>query len=644
MNKRQKKILCTLIGSAFILSMAEAAAQEQEYNLDEYVVTANRIPLKQAETAASVKVITRDEIEKSGYTRVPEILEKAGLSIFDSGSAGYSQSSVFINGDDRVLVLVDGRKINKENDLGGGKMKLNLNLLPSVKSIERIEIVRGPASSLYGSDAAGGVINIITRKATANETALEMQGGNWGMRNYSLRTEGRENGFGYFITAERRELDHFEYKDARTGQVKRMPNSAVDEDAISVRLDKELSEGRSLSLYLEYINSKKGYFLAPPGYPYHFPTSYEVNRNNTADLTYRWKNRTGADGYFKVYYSSDLREIPNYMEGYPSAVDKWSVTSRTTGTDWQDNWRITDRYDLVGGVSWRQVNVDIPKGGIFNKKIENSALFLENRWRLPADWTLTAGMRHDDYNLFGGQSTVRLTANRKINNDTNIFASWGQVFRTPNIEQLYSTGVPRGNPNLRPETGDTVMIGVNTKLAGNTKLQASIFSSRLDDAIVRVSTNVVGVPYSFDNVSKQKRQGLNLDLTRQLSPLWNISAGYAYVQVQQKVQGAANYTDDPENNQPNGYRFSADYSGGKWDAGLTLRGATGLSRAAFTTSSYWVVDLSAKYKISPDLIASFKVYNLANTAYEVRGVTAPNPIGFYPMAARHFYLGLERRM
>ena len=639
MTKRSQKLVSALVGCTLTLGTMAAAAAEQEYNLDDYVVTANRIPVKKADTAASVTVITRADIEKGGYTRVLEILDKANVSILDCGSAGYFDSAVFINGDDRVLIMIDGRKINKENDVGGGKTKFNLNFLPSVKNIERIEIVRGPASSLYGSDAAGGVINIITRKASKQETSYLVQGGSWGIFNQTLTTEGRENGFGYFITAERKRQDYFEYKDPKTGTVKHMPNSKVEQNAVSVKLDKDLSEGRSLTLYWNYMNSNIGYFLTPPGYKWHFPTAYEINQSNDVDLTYRWKNKTGTDGFFKVYHSADLRDDYHYYENTPYEVDKYSMTSRTNGMEWQNNWKITDNYDVVGGASWRKVTMDIPCTGIYNKEMTDKAMFFENHWRLSDDWNLNAGMRYDQYNSFGSKNTARLAVNHKINKDTNVFASWGQFFRAPIIQELYSLSVPQGNPNLRPETGDTVTLGMNTKLNDKTKIQTSVFSSRIDDAIVRYSD---GFLQTYKNVSKQKRHGFDIHLNHQLSPAWNVSAGYAYVQVREKGQGADSYRNYPTNNQPNGYRLNLEYSQDKWNGQIALRGATGRSLAAFTSSSYWVVDVAADYKVSSDLHAYFKGYNLTNRAYELNGLEGY--AGSFPMAARRFTFGLEQRI
>ncbi|WP_169716777.1 TonB-dependent receptor domain-containing protein [Sporomusa acidovorans] len=103
--------------------------------------------------------------------------------------------------------------------------------------------------------------------------------------------------------------------------------------------------------------------------------------------------------------------------------------------------------------------------------------------------------------------------NRKINNDTNIYASWGQFFRAPIVEELYSLGLPMGNPDLRPEKGDTVTLGMNTKLSTGTNLQASVFSNRLDDAIVwQPATSIL----AWNSGCKAKHRRLFVAMIRQV--------------------------------------------------------------------------------------------------------------------------------
>lgn len=156
-NKLGNKVVVAMVSGVLLFPLpvfaAPATSPQEEFSLDEYVVTASRIPVKLSETAANVTVITAKEIEKGGFTRVTEILEQTNVIITDVGAGAAGVSSVAINGDDRVLIMVDGRKLNREYFIGMGKTRVNLNQLPSVKNIDKIEIVRGPSSTLYGSDA-----------------------------------------------------------------------------------------------------------------------------------------------------------------------------------------------------------------------------------------------------------------------------------------------------------------------------------------------------------------------------------------------------------------------------------------------------------------------------------------------------------
>lgn len=640
MDRVSNKIAGMMIGGVLLFGLpasatAEEAAQ-QDFSLDEYVVTANRMPVKLSETAANVTIITSDDIQKGGFTRITEILAQTNIGVDDIGAGSAGVSAVTINGDDRVLILVDGRKINREYFIGMGKTRVNLNQLPSVKNIERIEIVRGPASALYGSDAAGGVVNIITRKADKASTSLSLQSGSWGQRNSTFTTEGKDAGFGYRITAERKNQDDFEYKDAKTGKVVTMPNSYYEQDAVTMRLDQELSDGRSLSLYLEHMDGKAGYGLMPPSYSQHHATAYETTLENNMDITYHWGKN--AEDFIKVYHNAADYEI---HKGSDTNQPDKSLTSRTTGAEWQQKWDLNDRYELLGGLEWRKITVDAPTDGINNKDLSNQAVFIENRWKLPSAWTVTAGMRYDDHNVFGGKSTARVTANRELNSNTNMYISWGQVFKAPNADELYGQSQAIGNPNLKPETGDTITLGLNTKLADDIQIKTSIFSSRINNAISYYPIDSTYMYWKFANLQEQKRSGLDISLTKQLPPYWNVTAGYAYVQVKNKDQGDADYYLNPANGQPNGYRLNLQYECDKWDAGLALRGASGRSLEAYTASSYWVLDLAAGYQINKNLRVYAKAYNLTNRAYEVRSESGTQ--GAFPMAARHWYFGVEQR-
>lgn len=646
MRKRKKQLVAIFLGSVLLLGGWEAVCaaaeqeQEQEFSLDEYVVTASRIPVKLTQTAANVTVITQEEIEQGRFASVPEILGETGVTIKSTGAA--LSSSVVINGDYRVLILVDGRKINNDF-ISTDRDAINLDLLPSVKNIERIEIVRGSGSSLYGSDAVGGVINIITRKATEANTSFSTEFGSWGLRRYSFKTENKVGDIGYLITAERKRQDDFEYKDYQTGKVKRMANSYVDQDTLTLRLDKELSDGRSLTLYLDHSDNRWGNSHMAPGMPYHFPTAYKTELLNNVALTYRWNQESGRDSSFTIYRNYTHFILHKYMEGYSSERTR-DFTNGVTGAQWQQTWQLNKNNMLTGGAEWRRAHV--VERELENETVSDKAIFIEDRWQLPSNWMLTAGTRYDNNSNFGGKTSSRVSLNREMNKYTNVYASWGQFFKAPFVEELYGGGAEYlSNPNLRPESGDTITVGINTQLSKDTKVQASVFRSRVKDAIVWTAPATPGDLWTLDNLANEKKYGGEISLSHKLSPYWNMSVGYSYLKMKKKDDDDSDYYDDPDNSHPHGYRLNVKYNQDKWNAGLSLRGATGRSLNGFTSDRYWVVDINADYQVNSNLHAYFKVYNLTNRAYELTGsYSTAGYAGGFRSPARHFRFGVDYKL
>lgn len=654
-NKHKKKLLCSLISGAVLLSTsgivaAEEASTEQNYNFDEYIVTANRMPVKITEVAANVTVITQEEIEKGGFTNVPDILSKSNVELQTNGKS----TVPVLNGDDRVLILVDGRRMNWDHLVisGNSHAGVNLDVLP-VKNIERIEIVRGPASSLYGSDAVGGIINIITRKAKTPSTSIASEFGNWGLRRYSLTTEGRENGIGYLITAEKKKRDSFEYKNPKTGKNEISRDSQLDQEYMTVKLDKEFNNGNSLSLQVEHGDDESGFGIPNASYPgWQYPGGYRKLVDNNVALTYHWGQDKGAENFFRVYRNESDQE---YLGG---ALSNSVAKLYANGFNWQETWQLSKGHTLTGGADWREEHIN-DKISI-NQGYTNKALFLENRWSLANNWSVTAGTRYDDHSTIGDNTTSRVTVNKELNATTNVYASWGEYSKNPTLFDLFvDNGWTIGNPNLKPESGTTTTIGINTKLGDGTKLQASVYSSRLKNALEfayghdsnssdPAASYIPGygyyVPGYYYNVSNEKRQGLDLNLSRELSPQWNIGVGYTYTKTEIKDSTSVDYVNYSRNSQPNGYRLNVQYDQDQWNAGLTLRSATGRSLKEFTSKSYVTLDMIVNYKINPDTRIYLKGYNLTNKGYELTPAGDFGTAGCYPMPGRNFYLGVEHRM
>ena len=171
MKKMSKGMLVTALicGAVYMGATPVYANDVQEFTLDEYVVTAARTETKLVDTPANISVVDAKTIEERHYQDVSEVLKDVpGTTVVDNG-VGASEKVIRLNGDDRVLVLVDGRRVS--TDIGStsyGRNNMDMNQLPDVGLIERIEVLKGAGGALYGSEAVGGVVNIITKKADRN--------------------------------------------------------------------------------------------------------------------------------------------------------------------------------------------------------------------------------------------------------------------------------------------------------------------------------------------------------------------------------------------------------------------------------------------------------------------------------------------
>ena len=230
-----KKHLCMPVTAALTLGMmslggAHAFASDtgepaDEHSLGETVVTATRTPLSVRQAPANVAVITAQEIEQNHYRSASEALEHVNGVVVDRASG---EEYVRLNGDDRVVVMVDGVRLNNDQGVVNGRAGVDLRMIPSVKNIKRIEVVKGAGSALYGSDAIGGVVNIITKRAAKEQTELDLRTGSWGTHGYELSHAGTDGTLSWQLTAGIDRSSYMRYK-GTDGKTHRMPSSGLCE-------------------------------------------------------------------------------------------------------------------------------------------------------------------------------------------------------------------------------------------------------------------------------------------------------------------------------------------------------------------------------------------------------------------------------
>lgn len=609
------------------------AAKAPETGKDEtIVITANRLKNTKADTPADVTVITSQQITDRGYRTVTDALEDVpGARVLDASGPAF-QRRVILNGDDRVVVMVDGRRVNNSMGLTGGKSTFDANTLPGVSMIERIEVVKGGASTLYGADAVGGVINIITKTPEETTGTVHVGYGSWGTQDLGLSFGGKQNKTGFQVGVNRNKASYLKYKDTN-GDTKRWDGqSDYTQDAISLKLTQDFTKSDGLTVNYDYSNLDGNFRYGL--YNYGIPNNdqrHTTKKTNNVGVRYDWNRDAGNSGYVQAY-----RNYYAYTNFGTFSNNDGDMNETDWGLEGQQNFVLSDTNTLVAGLEYRNAKVD--HVGIYTDgKYNNKALFLQDQWKFAPTWQLNTGVRYDDHSKAGNRTTGSVAMNKKFSKDSNAYISWNFVFRAPTTDDLfYRDPFMRGNENLKPETGNVWSAGYNFKIDPKTDVGITGFYSQLNDAIGWAN---YGDYWQAENINKQKKRGMSLSVTHKLNKLWELNAAYTYVKVEDDKNDGKGYVKDV-NYAPNYYQAGVRYHDTKWNVSLTGRGGSGLSGEKYGEHNYFTLDLAARYKFTHNWTGFANFYNLNNAAYaEYSGVF--NNQDIYPMPGRRIIVGAE---
>lgn len=627
-------VMVSLLAGTTLVWGGTAFAQEdlQEFALEDMVVTATRTESKVVDVPVNTTVISAEKIADRHYLDVADALKDVpGANVLDTGVGAY-EKKVVLNGDERVLVLVDGKRVNI--DMGTmSRASYDLNQMPDVSLIERIEVVKGHGGALYGSDAVGGVINIITKKMDHSYGKVSMGFGSHQARDAKAMYTIKEGKTGVMVAASKYKQGYHEYKDAKTEANKRWPvASTYENEKVSVKLSQELSETSNLELGYDFskFEGVRSYSTKAKS------ASFSNKKTNDFYAKYDWTVNDKDQGFIQLYRNK---------YDYYNAGDMYETD---TGFEAQQNITLSDNNRLVVGASYRKAKALNATSYTAEKSINNKAVFVSDQWEFAPSWTLDAGVRYDKHSTAGSKTTWSAGLNKKFDENSHAYFNWGQVFKAPTLDDLYYYSVMEwgsskyenyGNPNLKPEKGDTWTIGYGTKIADKTSVNISYFQSKLEDAIDWDTTYSANGSVSIArNVDKQKKNGMELSVGHELNDNWDLEASYTYIRVKNNDNGSGYVRD--ANYIPNMYRFGVRYHDDLWNADLFLRGGSGADKSAYVDSKYMTLDMSVAYKATKDLSFYAKGYNLFNKAYaESAGVNGGTYT--YPAQGRRFIIGAE---
>lgn len=575
---------------AMSLSGVAHAQVQPDQAVAETVVTATRTPMRLDETLSDITVITKAQLQSMGPGRtVVEVLQRlAGVQINSNGGRGQSQS-VFIRGSEskHTLVLIDG--VRHGSVANGSPSFANIPL----ELIERIEVVKGPASSLYGSEAIGGVIQIFTKRGSQAQQGLAKSASvTLGQRRHKSADAsllGQQAGWNYQLGLAR-VVDHGFSARKTTDPIQ------SDEDgfgqtsfnlgvgyAINPDWRAEASLVRSTGR-ARFDASDRTLFM-----PFVNMTTSVSQVGLQGALTERWTT------HVKVSESMD-RQVN--LDG------SWNSYSQSTQRELKWDQHITTSVgNALLGIERLEQKIDsgtpvaTPTSRSINAILAGLTGSIDRH-----SWQLSA--RRDDNSQYGAETTYGLHYGYEAVEGLRVFTGHGKSMRAPTFDDQFSTwSAPyTGNPNLTPEKSRNYEFGVNLQ-RGAHQAKWLRYDNRVCDLIAAGTTHKINVP------GETRLRGWTAEYAFH-APSWQLTTGYDWLKARQ-ADGQV-----PVGRATSQVRVALDKDVGSWKLGVTaLRAAERKDFTGIMLDAYATVDLSARYQVSKDVALQMKLANATDRQY-----------------------------
>lgn len=611
-SKHNRNIgLAALLFSTLALASpahAEDIEATEEYVWDTILVTAQRYEKKDLDIGAATDVYTSEQLQNTGARNLQQALAMATGVIYQAkgpggASLGSMTSKISIRGVEKgTLLLINGTPANLRG-------LYNLEDMP-LENVERIEVVKGGGSVLYGSEATGGVINIITKKEMPN--TVTVGGGNKGQQNYALTTQAGKLGFSYTydkwgdVGKVSSNLATPEMYNAFNGSEK---NNITLNYVFDENVDLMYSHNESVSRFTYTFG--KGYD-AKYDYPYFIDDKARYNRRHDNTKDFVQLNVKQGDLKGNLYYNAnslhstgmDYYSSTGESDKYPQWKDS-KEKNRTYGFDLQNIWQ-TSGSTLLFGATYQNES--------YTPEVKESTRYERNNYSLYGQWeaplreadtftlsarkSWTGGAAEDkNYHNFSAQGQFV----HKLSADASVYASIGQSYVMPTFGQMYSTGgtMVVGDPNLRPQTGIHYEVGWK-KNHNNHKWRAALFNYEIED---NISFSKQSDKYYAVN-EDLKNTGIELSADIQGHNGWSYQYGLTYSDPKGRAKsektGVKTYWDRNFGRlQLNG---GATYQMDKWTASLSAnylakRVLTPSNAHSFETKPYLLTSLHVNYAV-----------------------------------------------
>lgn len=587
-----------------ISSVAFADENNTNTQLDPIVVTASKSQEKVSDVPARISIIESKILQQSPIAELPHLLmSEAAINMVQSG--GYGQvSSIFLRGtnSNHTLVLRDGVRLNTATTGAASLAFIDTT------DLQQIEVLKGPASVLYGTDAIGGVVQLISKTPERNSAFITGEYGEHDTYKSIVGADLAEDGFYAQIRGQRLETDGTQVTDFKNTDVK---SAGYDQKGFSTKIGLE-KENYAFSADYNQNQGTSGYIDC---------ASYDINYNcaGLKNLSQDFKNeiinlkgRVNLNDAFSLNarLSQFKDDINQNNANYDGSYD--FIHSKTQEAELYGKWQFTPHQNVLLGATHQTIKGDaISFATPYNGDVDSTGYYIQHQYN-QAGLNTQVGLRVEDNQKYGTHTVGQAAIRYQILPLTSVYANIGTAFRSPTLNELYSS---YGNPDLKPEESTSYEIGLDQKLNYGLSTGLSLYKTKVDDLIDYNGAN----GYKFGNVSEASFKGGEAYITWQQDMLFTKIA-YNYVKAINEV------TNKELNRRP---RQSLTLTAGLRDENYGISGSLSSKSSAKDyqqdTPGYVTIDLNAYWNINQNIKVFTNIENVGDVNYK----TASYGGGYY---------------
>lgn len=619
----KSKIMVILLPALLAANLAAKEHEEVAFELEEIVITATRTPQKQKDVPATINVVKSNEIEtKAPFDLGEAIKDISGMQLERYGSYG-SLGYLYLRGanSSQVLFMKDGRPLTNR---ATGTTDISQLITDNV---ERIEIKKGAASSLYGANALGGVVNIITKQNTKKpETTISTTVGT--MPNNELNRQSFFHGYHFS------HRNSFENADINlSGSFERSEGHRINNDYNAYNFDGNIGYKLSKETEMRFFG---GYYLANKGVPNAIttPTTISREKDEVAYTKMQFSSSLSNDDNItgSAYWNKDVFDYNS-----PDALFGAQFTNRniwTIGSEWQYDKQIAEHLITLGFSGVVDSMSGLTEQNNFgNPQVNSASVFGQDQIHLRSDIVGTIGARYDYNSKYGNQLNPSLGILFSLSEHAVLRTTFGTAFRAPTLNELFwpESAFEKGNPNLKPEIGWSFDTGIEYQY-GMLASKFTFFLTEVKDLIEWAPISNNSFQWTPSNTDKANWKGIELELNAKLFPELNSYMNYTYLFTRNETfDTSLRYR--PLNKANVGVEYTTP-----WQQIVAVNVQyqdiryTDIANTK-TLDSIWLTNLRVTQKISETMDASVICENINDLNYEFQ----PN----YPMPRRSLKGGLN---